>query len=100
MTDYYAKIQIKQFESHPRQWEDRSSPAYRNASARPLGIPPTAVGGSFKSSLPQRERTTAGNPTHGSGWIVQVQPTATRAHDAGNPTHGSGRIVQVQPKRK
>ena len=39
-------------ESHPRKWVDRSSPAYKTKAAR---------------CFP--------NPTHGSGWIVQVQPT-------------------------
>jgi hypothetical protein len=38
------------------------------------GIPPTAVGGLFKSSLQQSSSTRTPNPTHGSGWIVQVQP--------------------------
>src|SRR5882762_938428 len=38
------------------------------------------------------------NPTHGSGWIVQVQPTNQGdATSSLNPTHGSGWIVQVQP---
>jgi glycine cleavage system H lipoate-binding protein len=38
------------------------------------------------------------NPTHGSGWIVQVQPTNEYGSIASsNPTHGSGWIVQVQP---
>ena len=39
-------------------------------------IPPTAVGGLFKSSLQgTRPETPLANPTHGSGWIVQVLPT-------------------------
>src|SRR2546426_2987179 len=39
-------------------------------------IPPTGVGGSFKSSLQKRRRLDrSSNTTHGSGWIVQVQPT-------------------------
>jgi hypothetical protein len=41
------------------------------------------------------------NPTHGSGWIVQVQPTNECGSIASlNPTHGSGWIVQVQPTNK
>src|SRR6266850_502514 len=39
-------------ESHPREWVDCSSPAY---IGRPIHCFP--------------------NPTHGSGWIVQVLPT-------------------------
>src|SRR5207244_6992667 len=39
-------------ESHPRQWVDRSSSAYK-----------------------EMPRASSPNPTHGSGWIVQVQPT-------------------------
>src|SRR4030095_11971569 len=33
------------------------------------------VGGSFKSSLHAKAPRPPLNPTHGSGWIVQVQPT-------------------------
>ncbi len=41
------------------------------------------------------------NPTHGSGWIVQVQPTNEGGSTASlNPTHGSGWIVQVQPTKR
>jgi hypothetical protein len=36
--------------SHPREWVDRSNPTY------------------------MRALNTASNRTHGSGWIVQVQP--------------------------
>ena len=62
-------------ESHPRQWVDRSSPAY-DESAR---------------DLPE-------NPTHGSGWIVQALPTMISERDLPeNPTHGSGWIVQALP---
>jgi len=64
-------------ESHPRQWVDDSSPAYKN---------------SLGDSVP--------NPTHGSGWIVQAQPTRTvSATQFRIPTHGSGLIVQAQPTR-
>jgi len=42
-------------QSHPRQWVDRSGPAYN-----------------------ERERIAA-NPTHGSGWIVQVLPIKRRS---------------------
>src|SRR2546427_78429 len=42
------------------------------------------------------------NPTHGSGWIVQVQPTGEGPIPllSSNPTHGSGWIVQVQPTKR
>jgi len=64
-------------ESHPRQWVDRSSPAYEVDAPRLISrIPPTAVGGSFNPSLrSRRPETHLPNPTHGSGWIVQSQPT-------------------------
>ncbi len=39
-----------------------------------------------------------GNTTHGSGWIVQVQPTNESGSTASwNTTHGSGWIVQAHP---
>src|SRR5947199_317472 len=65
-------------EYHPRQWVDRSSPAYKRG---PINCFP--------------------NTTHGSGWIVQVQPTNEGGTTASlNTTHGSGWIVQVQPIKK
>jgi hypothetical protein len=43
----------------------------------------------------------SGNTTHGSGWIVQAQPTNEGGSTASlNPTHGSGWIVQAQPTKK
>src|SRR6266850_7860380 len=65
------------FEYHPRQWVDRSSPAYKGMGLDLLlRIPPTAVGGSFKSSLQRNgARLASSNTTHGSGWMVQVKPT-------------------------
>ena len=42
-----------------------------------LRIPPTAVGGLFKPNLQKRMMTQ--NPTDGSRWIVQVQPTHAEA---------------------
>ena len=44
-------------QSHPRQWVDRSGPAYN-----------------------ERERIAA-SPTHGSGWIVQVLLIERREHE-------------------
>src|SRR5262252_5610760 len=58
-------------ESHPRQWVDRSGPAYSKASRGPLGIPPTAVGGSFRSCLQQGEPRASWNPTHCRGWDLK-----------------------------
>ena len=40
--------------------------------ARRYSIPPTAVGGLFKSGL--QGGFSCRNPTNGSWWIVQVQP--------------------------
>src|SRR5262249_13969118 len=45
-------------------------------------IPPTAVGGSFKHGL-RRSPLLAWNPTHGSGWIVQFQPSDHEAGEIG-----------------
>src|SRR5438874_383930 len=51
--------------------------AYKRRPLEPLlRIPPTEVGGLFKYSLQTTAaRTASSNTTHGSGWIVQVQPT-------------------------
>src|SRR6185295_17681839 len=75
-SGWIVQVQPTISESHPREWVDRSSPAYkRGRLARLLRILPTGVGGSFKSSLQTRAaRPPSQNPTHGSGWIVQVQP--------------------------
>jgi len=52
-----------------------------------FGIPPTAVGGLFKLSLPKERRARCHNPTHGSGWIVQAQPTQGAQGPLPNPTY-------------
>ena len=46
-------------ESHPRQWADCSYSAY---TGRPAACFP--------------------NPTHGSGWIIQAQPTQVHTWDS------------------
>src|SRR6266487_4403054 len=91
---YYVKTQ----KSHPREWVDCSDPTYTRAQTEFL------------------------NPTHGSGWIVQIRPTRehkpsleshprewvdgsdptyTRAQtQCLNPTHGSGWIVQIRPSKQ
>jgi len=38
-------------------------------------IPPTAVGGLFRSLLPNARALPSGNPTNGSWWIVQILST-------------------------
>src|SRR6266567_3591246 len=47
-----------------------------------------------RDTLPESE-----NPTHGSVWIVQIQPTTDPLSDPQNPTHGSVWIVQVRPTK-
>jgi len=37
-------------------------------------IPPTGVGGWFRSSLQRDRLQKSKNPTNGSWWIVQIQP--------------------------
>src|SRR6266516_927472 len=50
-------------------------------------------GPAYNHTLPESE-----NPTHGSVWIVQIQPTTeTPLPETENPTHGSVWIVQIQP---
>jgi hypothetical protein len=61
--------------SHQRQLVDRSSPTYNEGTNPTSRIPPTAVGGWFKSNLQRSTNPNPQNPTNGSWWIVQVQPT-------------------------
>ncbi len=74
--------------SHPRQRVDGSSSTYkeRAGAASPESHPrqrlcensenPTnAVGGWFKLNLHNGGVSSFPNPTHGSGWMVQAQPT-------------------------
>jgi hypothetical protein len=51
------------------------------------------------SNRPTDQTHRCSNPTNGSLWILQVQPTSTRAAwlDSGIPLDGSQWIVQVQP---
>src|SRR5215217_9098599 len=64
-------------ESHQRQLVDRSDPFYKHGTPEFSGIPPTAVGGSFRSFLQTRYPRVLGNPTNGSWWIVQILSTTT-----------------------
>jgi len=66
-------------EYHPREWVGRSGAAYQTAGPPFLGIPPTWVGGSFRCGLPDGRPSFSWNPTHVSGWIVQVRPTRRAA---------------------
>src|SRR5262245_14129853 len=52
--------------SHPRQWVDVSSSAY------------------------QRSVDHFVNPTHGSGWIVQAEPTGASPDPLSDPTQAAG----------
>src|SRR6185436_1734663 len=112
-------------ESHPRKWVDRSGPAYteagcqsfanpthgsgwivqvqptRRPDASRLRIPPTEVGGSFRSSL-HGGRMPVVCESHPRKWVDRSGPAYTEAgcQSFANPTHGSGWIVQVQPTRR
>src|SRR5436190_2019267 len=57
--------------------------------------PTNAVGGSFILSLQTKPLDSSLNPTHGSGWIVQVQPTSEGRSTASlNPTHCRGGLFK------
>jgi len=62
-------------ESHPRQWVDGSDPFYTSETGFSL------------------------NPTHGSGWMIQILSTRETGFSR-NPTHGSGWMVQILSTRK
>src|SRR6266478_2498516 len=57
-------------ESHPRQWVDGSDPTYT------------------------RPRTGFFNPTHGSGWMVQIQPTRDHAPGSSIPPTAVGGLFR------
>src|SRR5215510_44973 len=69
-------------ESHQRQLVDRSSPFYKHPTFCLPRIPPTAVGGSFKSFLQNRRPLNWRNPTNGSWWIIHVLPTSTEKNSS------------------
>jgi glycine cleavage system H lipoate-binding protein len=90
-------------EYHPRQWVDRSSPAYKRRRLAPFFEyhPRQWVDRSGAAYRGRTSRFHPRIPTHGSGWIVQVQPTNDGDSTASlNTTHGSGWIVQVQPTNR
>jgi hypothetical protein len=64
-------------EYHPRQWVDRSSPAYRGTpfACVPEYHPRQWVDRSSPAYTEGGVSPASPNTTHGSGWIVQVQPT-------------------------
>src|SRR5881397_2555283 len=63
-----------------------------------LEIPPTGVGGWFRSNL--HATTHRFLKSHPREWVDGSDPTYTRPRTAFfNPTHGSGWMVQIQPTR-
>src|SRR6201991_2329551 len=62
-------------QSHQRQLVDGSDPFYLAVRQRVGPIPPTAVGGWFRSFLPCGPPTCRSNPTNGSWWMVQILST-------------------------
>src|SRR5882724_11904080 len=89
-------------EYHPREWADPSSPAYKRG---PLAcfLNPTHGSGWIVQVQPTKEArpSASPNPIHGSAWIVQVQPTNDRDSTfSSNTTQGSERIVQAQPTKR
>ena len=62
------------------------------------GIPPTEVGGLFRSNL-HAAVTDSLNPTNGSWWIVQILSTKEDLRNLRKSTNGSWWIVQIQPTR-
>ena len=65
-------------ESHPRQWVNRSSPAYKRGRLN-ASLNPTHGGEWVDRSSPaykrrRLNRLSESHPRH-SGWIVQVRPT-------------------------
>jgi hypothetical protein len=85
-------------ESHQRQLVDGSDPAYKKNCTKTKRIPPTAVGGWFRSCLQENLHQNQENPTNGSWWMVQILPTRKPAPKPTNPTNGSWWMVQIQPK--
>jgi hypothetical protein len=59
-------------EIHQRQLVDCSDPFYRELDALPKEIPPTAVGGWFRSFYGRKLNAASRNPTNGSWWLVQI----------------------------
>jgi hypothetical protein len=63
-----------------------------------VGIPPTVVGGLFKSLLREDLNGFAQklqNPTHVSGWIGSGPFYKNIPERYVNPTHGSGWMLQI-----
>src|SRR6266481_966949 len=84
--------------SHPREWVDGSDPTYTSTHLV-LEIPPTGVGGWFRSNL--HASTHRVLESHPREWVDGSDPTYQRARSAFlNPTHGSGWMVQIQPTRE
>src|SRR5262245_58418623 len=72
----------------------------KDEGGRMKAIPPTAVGGCFKSNLQNRRSISRQIPPTAVGGYVQVQPTKEGLHLPANTTNGSWWIVQVQPTKQ
>src|SRR6185369_3087009 len=78
-------------------WIVQAQPTNEGRALLP-GIPPTAVGGLFKHSL-QTKAERCFREYHPRQWVDRSNPAYKRRPSAasGNTTHGSGWIVQIQP---
>src|SRR6266481_5594928 len=83
--------------SYGSAWMVQIQPTYEHAPV--LEIPPTGVGGWFRSNL--HTSTHRVLESHPREWVDGSDPTYIRARTAFlNPTHGSGWMVQIQPTRE
>ena len=75
-----GEIQKEQWQSYLDGFSKRNSGRTADlqmALHKNLRIPPTGVGGSFRSHLPETLSTCLRNPTNGSWWIVRIGSTKT-----------------------
>src|SRR5712675_735006 len=81
-------------ESHRREWVDYSDPIYRMAVAQSLGIPPTAVGGLFRSNLRDASADPVGIPPTAVGGLFRSNLRDASANPVGTPPTAVGGLFR------
>src|SRR6266699_1660386 len=88
---------LRNRESHTRKCVDCSDPTYNRYPSPKPRIPHTAVCGLFRSSL-QGQHSPRSRESHTRKCVGCSDPAYNRhLSDTENPTHGSVWIVQIQP---
>jgi hypothetical protein len=81
-----CSLQVSEKESHAKECMTSDGSQFVSSDLGKIGPP-----------VQKRLYDPSEIPPHGSGWMVQIQPTRHKHADPANPTNGSWWMVQIQP---